>query len=140
MADADDVLNSAPTFSFNCFGNRSPQGPYKQGSYKTKRVYSEENYGLFFKINSLINTFYFYKNIVFRTEAGYSCFLAYFRMKIFLRIFLVSGISVTVISNSFIKGNRSMDMQYSMLTWLILFSHLFLLALSFGIIVQLQYT
>ena len=34
---------------------------------------------------------------------------------------------------------NSMDMQHSMLTWLILFSYLFLLALPFGIRVQLQY-
>ena len=46
-------------------------------------------------INSKIS-FFFYKNIVFRTEAGYSYFLADFRLKIFLRMFrLVSGISVT---------------------------------------------
>ena len=32
-----------------------------------------------------------------------------------------------------------MDMQYSMLTWLILFSY-FLMALQFGIREQLQYT
>ena len=44
---------------------------------------------------SYILSFFFYKNNVFRTEAGYSYFLANFRLKIFLRIFLVSGISVT---------------------------------------------
>ena len=38
---------------------------------------------------------FFYKNIVFRTEAGYSYFLADFRLNVFLRIFLVSGISAT---------------------------------------------
>ena len=34
---------------------------------------------------------------------------------------------------------NSMDTQYSMLTWLILFSYLSLLALPFGIRVQLQF-
>ena len=46
---------------------------------------------------------------------------------------------MTVVSNSFKSINRSMEMKYSMFTWLILFSYLFLLVLSFGIIVQLQY-
>ena len=45
---------------------------------------------------------------------------------------------MTVISNSFnFKANRSMDMQYSVITWLILFSYLFLLALLFGMRVQI---
>ena len=50
---------------------------------------------VFYVIYTYRTLFFFYKNIVFRTEVGYSYFLADFRLKIFLRIFLVSGISVT---------------------------------------------
>ena len=48
-----------------------------------------KNLSLFFQLHS------FCKNSVFRTEAGYSDFLADSRLKILLRIFLVLGISVT---------------------------------------------
>ena len=54
-----------------------------------------EFYGNLIHSFSLFSFIFFTKNIVFRTEAGYSYFLADFRLKIFLRIFLVSGISVT---------------------------------------------
>ena len=69
-------------------------------------------------------TLFLNKNIVFRAENIGDIEFCVFRM--------------TVVLISF-KGNRSMDVQYSMLTWLILLSYLFLLALPFRISVQLHY-
>ena len=59
------------------------------------RKWVSANPGLNFEPAIGFPLFFLNKNIVFRTEAGYSYFLADFRLKIFLRILLVSGISVT---------------------------------------------
>ena len=92
-------------------------------------------------LRSVITLFFY--NIVFRSEAGYFYFGGDFRLKIFLRISLVTIRSfvhaictVYCIYYMFRLLNchchwhglvmNYMDMQYSMLTWLILFSYLFL--------------
>ena len=50
----------------------------------------------YFLALQIIPTLSYYKNIDFRTEAGYSYFWpVLLSLKIFVRIFLVSGISVT---------------------------------------------